>query len=260
MTAASGESLADLAGQVAIVTGGGQGVGRGIALALAGAGVHVVVAGRTVAKCETVAAEISERGGQARAIACDVKSPADIAATIEVAAVTWGRVDILVNNAQEVPFGSLLELADDDYRAGWESGPLATKRFMQACHPLLAVRGGTIINLGSNAGIMPHPSIGTGVYGALKEEIRALTRSAALEWVDDGIRAFTLMPIALTPAMEWFRDAAPDRYQAALDDIPMGRLGDSEQDIGPVVIFLCSPAARYMTGTSIPVDGGAARL
>lgn len=253
-------AIADLDDQVAIVTGGGQGIGRGIGLALAAAGARVMVAGRTVAKCQAVAEEIVARGGQASAVACDVKSAADIAATVESVQGRWGRIDILVNNAQEVPFGSLLSLADDDYRAGWESGPLATKRFMQACHPALALGGGTIINLGSNSGIMPHPSTGTGVYGALKEEIRALTRSAALEWASDGIRAFTLLPIASTPAMEWFREAAPDRYAAVLDDIPMGRLGDAEHDIGAVVVFLCSPAAQYMTGTSIPVDGGAARL
>ncbi len=166
-----------------------------------------------------------------------------------------------MNNAQQVPRGPLLEVDDDTYRAGWESGPLATVRFMRACHPHLAAspHGGVVINLGSHAGVKPDPSR-VGLYAGLKEEIRTLSRAAALEWAGDGIRVLTILPLARTPALDAFERDDPERYAEVLAEIPQGRFGDPETDIGPVVVFLCSERARYLTGISIPVDGGTAHL
>lgn len=244
--------------KVALVTGGGQGVGRGIALALAAHGASVAIAGRTVAKCEATADEIIERGGDAVGLECDVKNAAAVDATVDAVVQRFGTIDICVNNAQEVPLGALLDLDDDDYRAGWESGPLATLRMMRACHPHLR-GGGVVINLASHAGVKPNPS-NAGAYAGVKEEIRCLTRAAAWEWADDEIRTFAILPLAATPALETFSETHPQRYAETLSVIPQRRFGDPENDIGPVVVFLCSPAAGYLTGISIPIDGGAAHL
>ena len=247
-----------LGGKVAIVTGGGQGVGRGIALALASEGVAVTVAGRTLAKCEAVAGEIHAAGGTAAAVACDVKDPGQIDACVAETFGRFGRIDIMVNNAQEVPRGRLLDVRDEDFTAGWESGPLATQRFMRACHPHLR-GGGVIINLGSRSGVKSHP-VGAGAYAAVKEAIRALTRAAAVEWAADGIRVYALLPLSNSPALERLAHDEPDVYERVLSEIPMRRLGDPVEDIGRVAVFLCSDDAGYLTGISIPVDGGAAHI
>lgn len=255
-TQGSGSTRLD--GRVAIVTGAGQGVGRGIALALADAGARVVVSGRTVSKCHAVVDEIVARGGTALANACDVKDLADVQRCVDETVATFGTVDILVNNAQQVPNGPLLEVTDADANDGWASGPLACLRFMRICHPHLS-GGGVIINLASRSGVKPDP-INCGVYAGVKEAIRAMTRSAAWEWADDGIRTYALLPLAATPALEDYRQNQPDAYERVVSAIPMKRFGDSEVDIGRVAVFLASDDAGYLTGISIPVDGGAAHI
>lgn len=251
--------------RVAIVTGAGQGVGRGIAIALAAAGASVVVTGRTESKCIVVAEEITATGGTALALPCDVKDAEQIDLCVAATLDRFGRIDIIVNNAQEVPRGMLLDVTDDEYRAGWESGPLATFRFMRACHPHLRADaaaskpGGVIINLGSRAGVKPHP-IGAGAYAAIKEDTRALTRAAAVEWASDGIRVYALLPLSNSPALERLEVDEPAVYERVLSEIPMRRFGDPVRDIGRVAVFLCSDDAGYLTGITIPVDGGAAHI
>ena len=265
MTSGAGTSQTEtaqvLSGRVALITGAGQGVGRGIALAMAAAGAKVVLAGRTVSKCETVAAEVVERGGEALAVQCDVKSRTDIEACVQQTADTFGAIDILVNNAQQVVRGPLLEVSDDDMAVSWESGPLASLRFMQLCHPYLAASeadgGGVVMNLGSRSGVKSDP-IHCGPYASVKESIRVLTRTAAWEWADDGIRTFALLPLATSPALIDFEADDPEAYARVISDIPMARFGDPETDIGKVAVFLASDDARYLTGMTVPIDGGAA--
>ncbi len=250
--------MSPLADKTAIVTGAGQGVGRGIALAFADAGASVVLAGRTVAKVESVAAEIEAAGGAALAIGCDVKVRAETDALVNATVERFGTVDVLVNNAQEVVRGPLLGVTDDDLDRSWQSGPVATLRLMQACHRYL-VGGGVVINLGSRAGVKPDP-IHCGPYAAVKEAIRTLTRTAAWEWADDGIRTYALLPQSESPAVTAFAEAEPEAYERALASIPLHKFGDPVTDIGPVAVFLASDAARFLTGITIPVDGGAAHL
>ena len=225
---------------------------------MAAAGASVVLAGRTISKCERVAKEVTERGGSAIAVRCDVKSRSDIDDCVSAAVDRFGSIDILVNNAQEVVRGPLLDVSDDDMAASWESGPLATLRFMQACHSYLC-GGGVVINLASRAGVKPDP-INCGPYAAVKEAIRVLTRTAAWEWAPDGIRTVALLPLANSPALEQFALSDPEAYARTLAGIPMGRFGDAETDIGKVAVFLASDDARYLTGLTVPVDGGAAHV
>lgn len=251
--------MGTLAGKVALVTGAGQGVGRGIAIALARQGARIVAAGRTLDKVERTAAEIAAEGHEARAVRCDVKDAADIEACVAATIAAFGTVDILVNNAQEVPLGYLLEVPDADVQAGWESGPLATLRFMRACHPHLKAARGAIVNMGSRAGVRPDP-IRRGAYAAVKEAIRALTRAAAMEWAADGIRVNAVLPYAMSPAVEQLAAEHPDEFDRTRKLVPLQRIGDAELDIGRAVVFLCGDAAGYITGATIPVDGGNAFL
>lgn len=243
-----------LNGQVALVTGAGQGVGRGIALALASEGASVAIVGRTAQKVENVTEEIRARGGNAQAFTCDVIKPEQIEQLITDVVDHFGSLSILVNNAQTPVHGDLLDLSEADYFLGMESGPLATWRMMRAAHPHLRGKG-AIVNLGSAAGVRWNPS-GYGGYAAAKESIRVITRTAACEWATDGIRVNAILPLAKSPALEEWDRINPEESREYMTTIPLGRLGDPETDIGPAVVFLCAEASRYITGHSLPVDGG----
>jgi NAD(P)-dependent dehydrogenase (short-subunit alcohol dehydrogenase family) len=252
--------VSNLADKVAVITGAGQGVGQGIALALATEGVSVVVAGRTLAKVEATAETIRERGGQALALACDVKDTGDLAALIEQTVTKFGGLDILVNNAQEVPLGRLLEVSDEAFLAGFESGPLASFRLMKLAHPHLKARGGgTMINFASSAGIRWDMAT-YGAYGAVKQATRALTRAAAAEWGGDNIRVLTLAPHAESPGLKWWIENNPEEAAAFFRTIPLARIGRLEEDIGRAVVALCGSDLSYLTGATIPLDGGQANF
>lgn len=252
--------MVDLAGKIALVTGAGQGVGQGIALALAAAGAAVAVAGRTLEKVEATATLITERGGKALALVGDVKSGDDLANFIDRTAAQFGGLDIVVNNAQEVPLGPLLEVAEEAFLAGFESGPLASFRLMKLAHPQLKMRGGgTMINLASSAGIRWDMS-GYGAYAAVKQATRALTRAAAAEWGRDGIRVLTIAPHAESPGLKWWVENHPEEAEAFFRTIPLGRIGRLEEDIGRAVVALCGPDMAYLTGATIPLDGGQANF
>jgi len=247
-----------LDGKRAIITGGGQGIGRGIALALAREGAAVALAGRTESTLRAVAAEISKPGGTALPIVADVTRPADIQRCVAHTVSQLGGIDILVNNAQIPALGSILEVTDEAFGACWESGPLAAFRLMKACHPHLRP-GSVIINLGSSTTVNPQPA-GRGIYAAAKAATQTLSRVAAAEWGPDGIRVIAILPAATSPASEAWRQANPAEYERSMSGIPLRRLGDPEDEIGPAVAFLCGPAASYITGTTIALDGGQAYL
>lgn len=252
--------MSNLSGKVALVTGAGQGVGQGIALALAAAGAAVAVTGRTPGKLEQACAMIAERGGVALAIAGDVKDPQSLAAMVDQAVARLGGLDILVNNAQEVPNGRLLDVSDEAFLAGFESGPLATFRLMKLAHPhMLARGGGVIVNLASSAGIRWDMS-GYGAYAAVKQAVRALTRAAAAEWGRDGIRVLTIAPHAESPGLKWWVANNPEEAEAFFRTIPLGRIGRLEEDIGRAVATLCGSEMGYLTGATIPLDGGQANF
>lgn len=249
---------AHLTGKVALVTGAGQGVGQGIAYALAAEGVAIAVAGRTRAKLAATVAEIERRGGRAIAVECDVKNAESLARCVERTVAELGGLNILVNNAQEVPLGSLNAVSDDAFSAGWESGPLATFRLMRLAYPHLK-GGGCIVNLGSPAAMRWDVS-SYGAYAAVKESIRQLTRAAACEWARDGIRSNCILPLANSPAMDGWSKARPEESAAFVATVPQGYVGDCEIDIGRFVTTLCSDECRYVNGQSIALDGGQAFL
>ncbi|NKF21999.1 SDR family NAD(P)-dependent oxidoreductase [Solimonas marina] len=247
-----------LQGKVALVTGAGQGVGQGIAYALATEGAKLVVTGRTLAKLDATVAEIMRRGGTALAVACDVRDAQALEAVVARTGQAYGGLNILVNNAQEVPLGTLAQLDEAALAVGWESGPLATFRLMKLAYPHLK-GGGNIVNLASPAA-MRWDASGYGAYGAVKEAIRQLSRAAACEWAKDGIRTNVILPLADSPAMAGWTRERPDEAAAFIATVPMQRVGACEADIGRFVVTLCSDDCAYINGQSIAVDGGQAFL
>jgi NAD(P)-dependent dehydrogenase (short-subunit alcohol dehydrogenase family) len=252
--------MTDLSGKSVLITGAGQGIGQGVALAMAGAGARVAVTGRTLSKVETTAQMVRERGGTALALACDVKSAADLAATVAATVTEFGGLDILVNNAQEVPLGKLEDVTDEAFTAGFESGPLATLRLMKLARPHLVARGGgTIFNFCSSAGIR-WDMTGYGAYAAVKQGIRSLTRAAAAEWGGEAIRVLTIAPHAESPGLKWWIENNPEEAQAFFRTIPLGRVGSLEGDIGRALVALAGQDLAYLTGATIPLDGGQANF
>ena len=250
-----------MADRIIIVTGAGQGVGQGIALAFAAQGDTVVLAGRTLSKLAETKRMIDERGqGTARAIECNVKSAASLGELVSQTVAEFGRIDVLVNNAQEVPNGELLAVADDAFIAGFESGPLATLRLMKLVHPHMAARGGGVIfNLVSSAGIR-WDMAGYGAYGSVKQAIRPLTRAAASEWGGDNIRVLNIAPHAKSPGLLYWMEKNPEEAEAFFRTIPLRRVGECEEDIGRGVVALCGADLSYLTGATIPLDGGQANF
>jgi len=246
-----------VAGRVAIVTGAGQGIGRGIALHFGRNGVSVVVAEWKQHRGERTVEELTALGVPALAVVCDVNRKDQVDAMVAAAVERFGRVDALVNNAQTFrPQAPLATVAEDDVDVFYESGVKGTLWGMQAVYPHMQRAGwGRIVNVASAAGITGMP--GYGAYNASKEAIRALTRTAAREWGRDGIVVNCICPGA---ASKRGQDAAArndDAHREFMRDHPIGRQGDPEDDIAPVVQFLCSDAARYLTGQTLMVDGGA---
>ena len=248
----------DFKNKTALITGSGQGVGRGIALALSGHGANVALVGRTLSKVESVAEEINSKGGSAIAIECDVKHKDSIQSAVELTISKFSSINFLVNNAQEVPLGNLLQVSEESYEAGWLSGPMATFRFMRTCHPHLK-GGGKIINLASSSALRAD-SEGYGAYASVKEAIRSISRTAAVEWGPDKILVNCIMPLAKSSGMEWWMNERPEEAAEFVKTIPLGKVGDCQEDIGEAVCHLLSDGMSYITGSTIMLDGGQAFL
>jgi NAD(P)-dependent dehydrogenase (short-subunit alcohol dehydrogenase family) len=244
-----------LAGKVAIVTGAGFGIGRGIARRFAREGAAVTVAEIDVRSGERTAAEVDELGGRGLFVRTDVTDRAQIEAAVSATIERFGRLDVVVNNAWGGGTIKRLEhKTDADMRHGVELGYMAVFWMLQAAFPHLERGGGSIVTLCSLNGVNAH--LYTAEYNGAKEAARALTRTAAREWARHGIRANVICPAAATEAYEAWRQMAPDNAAAMLRQNPMGRMGDPEQDIGSVALFLASDDSRYLTGNTLFVDGG----
>jgi len=247
--------MGKLKDKVALVTGAGRGLGRGIALELAREGAAVVIAELDPITAGQTAEEIEALGSRALAVATDAGKRDQVNAAVAAAEQAFGRIDILVNNAQtqrqQVNFE---DTTDDDMQVVLASGVLATFYFMQACFPLLRRRGGKIINVASAAGLVGYP--GWTSYAVSKEGIRALTKVAANEWGQHKINVNVICPAAETPSFEEWSGNHPDLAEQMIGSIPLGHLGDPEADIGRAVVFLAGPDSDFITGLTMMVDGG----
>jgi NAD(P)-dependent dehydrogenase (short-subunit alcohol dehydrogenase family) len=244
-----------LSGKTAVVTGAGQGVGLGIARMFARQGAALVISGRTEQKLKDVEPELKELGATVAVCVGDARSRPDAERVIRTAIDRFGRLDILVNNAQTLVPGTPLEDIDDaTIQSTVESGLYGTLFHMQAAFPHMKGQGGSIINLGSREGIFG--GLGFGIYAATKEGIRGLSRVAAREWGKHKIRVNVICPAALSPAAVKFLADYPEQAAMYRKEIALGYFGDSEMDIGPAALFLASDESRYVTGQTLNVDGG----
>ena len=249
-----------LQGKVAIVTGAGQGVGQGLARAHAPEGGSVAGGGRTAAHLESTCALLHERGVRATAYELDLLDTDAIAPLVDRIAADFGRLDVIVNNAYDGVMMPLLDMSLKNFTKGFVTGPFAAFAFMQAAHPhLVAAGGGSIVNLVTSAMVRWDPT-NYGAYAAAKTALRSLTRTAAVEWAPAGIRVNSIAPHALSPGLKWWTETHPDEAAEFVAAIPMKRIGDPEADIGRAVVALVGPDLAYLTGATIPLDGGQAHF
>ena len=258
-----------LTGKTAIITGAGRAVlsdgrcgsiGYGIATAYAKEGANLVITGRNVKKLEDAKEELERLYGiQVLIVQADVNAGADNEAVVgEVVKQTmekFGRIDVLINNAQASASGvPLAEHTTDQFNLALYSGLYAAFYYMKACYPHLAETKGSVINFASGAGLFGN--FGQCAYAAAKEGIRGLTRVAATEWAKDGINVNIICPLAWTAQLENFETAYPDAFKANVKMPPAGHYGDSELEIGRVCVQLASPDFKYLTGETLTLEGG----
>jgi gluconate 5-dehydrogenase len=247
-----------LDGKTAVVTGGGRGLGQYMAEALSDAGASVVLCSRKREALDEVKAEIEERGGKALALACDVTDPEDVNRTVAETEEAFGAIDILVNNsgatwgapAEEMPLEKFDQVVRVNVRGTFLMSQAVGRRMIERGE------GGSIINLSSVAGIVGgDPAyMQTIGYNTSKGAVISMTRDLATSWARYGINVNAIAP-------GWFPTKMSGGLieqfeEKMLEDIPMHRFG-SPEDLKGVVVFLASPAAAYMTGQTVVVDGGA---
>lgn len=245
--------MLELDGRVAIITGAGDGIGAAIARRFVAEGAKVIIAELDAKRGEAVSEAL---GDAAHFVQTDAARKSGVETMVAAAMERFGRLDILVNNAWGGGrLGRVEKKTVELMEHGMNLGLMGPFWAMVAAHPIMKAQGyGRIINICSLNGVNAH--MGTVEYNAGKEALRAATRTAAREWADCGIVANVICPAAKSSAFASMMAAHPELIAAADSANPMGRIGDCDEDIAPVALFLASEGARYLTGNTLFVDGG----
>lgn len=243
-------------GKVVLVTGGGQGIGIGVSKAFAAEGANLIITGRTLSKLENAKKEIEAAYGvKVFSVTADGSEEEQVKNAIEAGIKEFGRLDTVVNNAQNSASGvSLIDHTREDFDKAIYSGLYATFFYMKYAFPYLKETKGSVINFASGAGLFG--KLGQSSYAAAKEGIRGMSRVAASEWGPDGVRVNVICPLAMSEGLANWKTAYPDLYEKTIQSIPLGHFADSQQDIGRVCVFLASEEAGYVTGETITLQGG----
>ncbi len=239
-------------GQTALITGAGRGIGKAIAEALAKQGANIVVADVNLEIARPAAADLEQYGVKSLAVKADVSQASDVAAMFEQAAASFGRVEIVVNNAGITRDGLLMRMKEEDWDAVLDINLKGTFLCMKEAVRLMSKqRYGRIVNIASVVAFIGNP--GQANYSASKAGIIGLTKTAAKEYASRNVTVNAVAPGFITTAMT---DALPETVrQEMLKAIPMNRFGTIE-DVAHAVAFLASPESAYVTGQVIHVNGG----
>ena len=257
-------------GKTVIITGGGRAkplsdgsagsIGYGIAIAFAKEGANLVLTGRNEQKLLDAKEELERLYGvKVLPVQADISNGQDnesiVRAVVEKTMAEFGRIDVLINNAQASASGVTLEdHTTEQFDLALYSGLYSTFYYMKHCYPHLKESKGSVINFASGAGLFGN--YGQCAYAAAKEGIRGLSRVAATEWSRDGINVNVICPLAWTAQLENFQKAYPDAFEKKVHTPPMGRFGDPEMDIGRVCVQLAHPDFKYLTGETLTLEGG----
>ena len=248
-----------LDGKRAVVTGASRGLGRSMALALADVGADVVITGRTQETLDATAAEIRSLGRQAWTVRADMSMPAECQATCELILRDFGPIDILINNVGNREASMAIEA---EPLATWQqmidlnltSCFLGTKLIGGAM--LARGKGGRIINIASISALIANRGIGGRDYETGKAAVLHFTRCAAADWAPYGITVNAICPgLFMTDVNREWNERRPEVIEAFVKNVPMGRTGEPDE-IGPLAVYLASPAAAYVTGAAYVIDGG----
>jgi len=246
-----------LRGKVALITGASSGIGRATAAAMARNGARVSLTGRQEKELEQEAGRIASSGGEALAIAGDLRWDEDRRRIVDGTVARFGGLDVLVNAAGTIANGTIENTSFADWRAMFEINLDSVFAMMQLAIPYLAERKGCIVNVSSVTGIRAFP--GLVAYCASKAGVDQLTRCAALELAPKGIRVNAVDPGVVVSNLHRRGGMGEEKYQAFLEHSktthPLGRVG-SPEDVSNAIVFLASDQSGWITGASIPVDGG----
>ena len=250
--------MGKLDGKVAIITGGGKGggIGWGLSTAFAKEGCNLAITGRNVKKLEDAKEELERLYGiKVLCLQADGGDEAQVEAAVKQVADEFGRIDFLINNAQNSASGlTLIEHTKEDFDKAVFSGLYAAFFYMKHCYPYLKEAKGSVVNFASGAGLFGR--YGQSSYAAAKEGIRGMTRVAATEWGPDGINCNVICPLVMTSQLAAWKEEYPEAYEKTIQGIPAGRFGDAESDIGRTAVFLCSEDASYISGETLTLQGG----
>jgi NAD(P)-dependent dehydrogenase (short-subunit alcohol dehydrogenase family) len=247
-----------LSGKAVFITGGGTGIGRACALLFAKEGANVAVVGRRVEPVQAVAGEIEASGGKPAALRCDVTDRASVEAAIAAAALQFGRLDVVVNNAGAVLIATVEETSDEDWGRILAANLTGTFLVSRAALPALRKSGGgSIINIGSILGIVARKQ--RAAYCAAKSGVTGLTKAMALDHALENIRVNCICPTLVETEMglrSILKKPDPDAERKRRSaEIPMGRMGTPE-DVAQMALYLASDESAWVTGAALPLDGG----